>query len=317
MIFYYCPELTLKSGRLRCLYRHVQLLSQGGVEAAILHTTPGFRLDDVPEVPLEYLNRPYTFKNGDIVVIPEACPDIMQRLQFSQARRFAIALSWSQIFLNLSDGVSWRDWGIERVITLSPVVSEFVSWSMSLPVHELPFSIDATSFYWDGKRKRPKVAYQGRKSQLLRPLKRALTCRDRQLVSEVVWCELNNLSLADYASELRDASVFLALSTSEALNISVYEAMASGCIVAGFHGVGLRDVMHGMGPDQNCVLAENGDYATLACRLEPLLRDVASGEMERWRPIVDKAQSVAAQHTLEQETERLQAFWHSQVSSSL
>lgn len=52
------------------------------------------------------------------------------------------------------------------------------------------------------------------------------------------WHAIDNVSEAEAAAVMARAGVFLALSRLESLGLSPLEAMASGCIVAGFTGIG-------------------------------------------------------------------------------
>ena len=58
MIHYFCPDLQVRSSGMRRLYRHVQILSQHGIPATILHAKQGFTLADMPVVPVRYLDVP-------------------------------------------------------------------------------------------------------------------------------------------------------------------------------------------------------------------------------------------------------------------
>lgn len=59
------------------------------------------------------------------------------------------------------------------------------------------------------------------------------------------------------------------------MNTSVLEAMACGCLVVGYSGVGGAVYMKPEGPSQNCILVENGNVPALGRRLESVLRDLA------------------------------------------
>ena len=76
----------------------------------------------------------------------------------------------------------------------------------------------------------------------------------------VVCTNLNELAEDQYAKELNTSKVFLATSSQEGMPTSTLEAMASGCIVVGFSGIGGNDYMMGEGENQNCILIENGNY---------------------------------------------------------
>ncbi len=92
--------------------------------------------------------------------------------------------------------------------------------------------------------------------------------------------------------------------------------MSTGAIVAGFNSVGGQNMLVGYGNNQHCILAENGDYATLAYRVEPLFKDLLSGDMRPWQRIVDAGRNLAAPHTPEAEEKSVMAFWKSVLDNT-
>lgn len=310
MIFYFCPDLSLRSGGIRRIYRHVEILTRHDVRAAVLHVKPGFAAPDTPRVPIEYAERPGTLSAGDVVVIPEGVTNLMEMLKDKPLRRFVFALSWAYVFKSLAEGTTWRSLGIERVLAVSPFVKECIEWSMGLPVSLLEFSVDPALFHDAGSQKTPpRIAYFERKADGLEPLRKALHARKPAWLRQIDWCGLNDLTHEAWAREIRRSSVYLALGTEEALNLSVWEAMASGTLVAGYDGIGLAGVMVGDGPRRNCIRSQNGDYVTLARRLEPVLDAMLAGDLGAWSDLLGNARELVAPHTPAAEERSVIEFW--------
>jgi hypothetical protein len=120
---------------------------------------------------------------------------------------------------------------------------------------------------------------------------------------------LEGLSEAEYAKEVRQASIFINLSHAEGVAFAAMEAMRAGTLVAGFNSVGGQAELIGHGDRQNCILAENLDYVTLAYRIEPLLLDVLKGDMTRWQRIQQNALAFSATYTREAETQSITTMW--------
>jgi phenylacetate-coenzyme A ligase PaaK-like adenylate-forming protein/glycosyltransferase involved in cell wall biosynthesis len=312
-IFYFCPDMKSKSGGLRRLYRHVDILVQNGFPASILHAQNGFELADQPDVPIAYLENPGVLKKDDIVVIPEGFPRVMLQLKNQPIRRFVIALSWSYIFSTLPDGLDWRDFNIERVMVVCPVIGDMVSWSMGLPIDMIDFAIDATLFYYRPEKKKPKIAYLKNKAPEVEAFRRLLGARNLDYISKFEWVALENLSQVQYAAQIRESSIFLNLSLAEGLLASCLEAMSAGCIVAGFNSVGGQDILIGEGSRQNCILAQNGDYVSLAYRMEPLFKSIFEGDLSNWEAVIENGIRTAASHTPETEKQSVIDFWNSVV----
>ena len=294
MIYYFCPDISSKSGGIRRLYHHVSILQRNGFQAVILHMKSGFVIPDMPEVRIEYLDKAAIFKHGDVVVIPEGWPQIMAALKNLPIRRFVIALNWHYAFKMLKNNEDWRDYNIERVLVVSGFVGKAVSWSMKLPVHEISYSVDPDIYYYDPDRKQLQIYYLARKSRCAGPLKQFLRARNPDYLEKIHWRELDGLSEHEYAAVVRESSVLLALSEEEGLPRTALEAMSAGSIVAGFNGIGGQELLVGNGKHQNCILAESGDYITLGYRLEPLLRDMLQGNMGQWQYIVENGRQLLA-----------------------
>ncbi len=314
MIVYFCPDKNLKSGGIRRIYRHVQILVGQGMPAAVMHGTKDFVVDDMPSVPVRYADQPGALSPGDIVVVPEGLPGVMEFLKDLPVRRVVFALSWSYIYSSLREGIDWRGFGVERVIAESPMIADYVSWAMSLPVTLLDFPLDSSLYHFvPAAEKKLCVCYFDRKALCMKELASLLRSRNPRFISELEWVRLGAMSEKDYAAALRSSAVYLALGTAEGLNLSVYEAWRCGTIVAGFNGIGLKDVMVGEGAERNCVLAENGDYFTLAKRLEPLLLDLLAGRLDSWTQLVRNGRRLATPHTPEAEERSVLEFWRGVV----
>ncbi len=57
----------------------------------------------------------------------------------------------------------------------------------------------------------------------------------------------------------------------EGMHVSVLEAMACGCVVIGYSGIGGADHMTGSDPGCNCLLVENGNLLELGRTAEDAL----------------------------------------------
>lgn len=306
-ILYFCPDVTVRSAGVRRLYRHVAALNGQGFNAAVLHRKDGFKIPDQPQVPILYLDRTMPTAN-DVVVIPEGHPHVMHTLRENPCRRFVIALNWDYIFKTLPDRMDWRAFNIERVIVVSPFIGEMIAWAMQLPIHLIASSIDADLYHFELAHKQPRVAYIQRKAACIDPLLRILGARNSAYTERIRWQPLADLREEEYAAEIRAASIFLNLSTAEGFPTSCVEAMASGTVVAGFDGVGGRDLLrHG----ENCILAPTGDYVTLAYTLAPLLDNLLNGGAAAWKELRENGFKTAAPLTAESETRSLVQFWQS------
>jgi Glycosyl transferases group 1 len=308
-IYYFCPDIRTPSAGVRRLYRHVKALHEAAFPAFILHEKSGFRQSGMPSLPVAYLNHIESDERAAFV-IPEGMPRIMYRLKDHPGRRMVIALNWHHVFSCLPDGLDWRRLCIERVLVVSPEIGRMITWSMGLPVHYLTSGIDHRRYRYDPAEKLAQIAYIKRKAPHIEKLKGLLAAHNPDYCRHLQWVALDGLSEDQYAAHIRRASIFLTTSLAEGFPTSCLEAMAAGAIVAGYDGVGGRDLLQGDGTDQNCILAPNGDYLSLAYRLAPLLDDVLRSTMGRWHAIIKQALRTASTFTFSQEAADVVRFWN-------
>jgi glycosyltransferase involved in cell wall biosynthesis len=182
---------------------------------------------------------------------------------------------------------------------------------MGLPVHLLQSSIDHQRYYYDPNAKRPQIAFIKRKAHNVEMLRRLLGSKKQEYINKIKWLGMEGLTEDLYAAEIRKSSVFLNLSAAEGYPTSCLEAMAAGTLVAGYDSVGGKEILCGHGADQNCILAPNGDYVSLAYALEPILRDLLQGKSQRTAAILSNARKAVSDITVENERQSLISFWDS------
>jgi hypothetical protein len=268
MIFYFCPDFSAPSGGTKRLYRHVFQLNRLGLDAAILHHKRGFILTwHGYEAPVLWMEDQPVLGANDILVIPEGAPSFMEQTRHFENTRVVIALSWAYVYRNLPVEKTWRDYGITKAMTPSPFIKAFLEWSMDIDVSLIDDYVDPTKFFCDLKEKKKKITYTTRKNNMGDVL-RGIFASKGGLLSRYEWTPLKDFSEEQYAAHLRESRLYLATSPEEGRNVSVLEAMASGCIVVGFSGLGGSDYMIGSGEKHNCLLVENGNYLALGKSLE-------------------------------------------------
>ena len=140
-IFYFCPDFSPPSGGTKRLYRHVHYLNNLGLKAFIVHLKKGFVLTwHGYQVPVLWLEDNLSFGVDDILIFPEGMPSLMKQTQHLKSKRIAIALNWAYIYKTLPSGENYKDYGITEAITPSPVIKDFLEWSMDIDVMTYPKS---------------------------------------------------------------------------------------------------------------------------------------------------------------------------------
>lgn len=305
-ILYECRDIVEPSGGVRRLYRHVDILRTHGFHAYMLHHTPGYEPTwfDSRGVPKLYLTDGFKPRRDDFLVVPEGHADIITTVSHFPGIPIVIALSWSFIYRDLPAGTDWRDFGIADVIAGSAYIKEFIRSTMGLDSVVIPPGIDLQLF-----RPAPKschIAYMPRKNPaVFRMIAGGFASmqRGRGLPS---FLPIDQVSHTEVAAKLGEAAIFLATGFPEGIARPPLEAMACGCIVVGFAGIGSREYMkHGV----NCHLAEDYDVLAAADGLCRALTQFEKGDTS----MQDAAQATANAYSLQREEASVLRYWRSTV----
>lgn len=310
MIFYYCPDSEIKSAGIRRLYEHINALVENGFNAAILHDKSTFCRKDLAQVPVFGLDQQGILKQKDIVVFPEGFPGLMAEFKDIPVRKMVICLSWTYVFSALPERTCWRDLNIERVIGDSEYTTEMVGWAMRLPSHVVTPGLNVDHYFRVSlNEKKKKIVFIARKGQQVPLLMRVLHSRNPDFINKFEWVGLDGLSETEYAKHIREAAIFLNLSQAEGLAHACFEAMRSGTLLCGYSSIGGQRSFIGGGETQNSIMAETGDYLSLAWLMEPLMEDLIEGNYSEWQTILDQAYNDTLHMNPENFKNQLTTLW--------
>jgi hypothetical protein len=305
-VFYFvAPDLTRPSGGVRTIYRFVDLLNDAGLSAAVVHARKGFRCrwfeNDTPVV-----HPPLTVGGRDVLVPPAYLylrdPGLARGI-----RKVVFHQNAYRTFRHLrsaptSRATSLRD---EPDLVGMLVVSEDNERYLErafpgVAVSRVHHWIDPTIFHVDAAVRRRKLAVMPRKRRdEFEQLVGLLNVRDAFAGWELE--VLEGRPEADVAARLREAVLFVSLSRAEGFGLPPAEALACGCHVIGFHGMGGREIFR----PPFAVAIEDGDVLALAEAVEEFLvgYDVRAAALER--QAVQGAEFIASTYSRERATEDL------------
>lgn len=308
-ILFFCPDFPQPSGGTKRIYRYVQRLNQLGFDAAVVHQKKNFVLTwHGYAAPVLWLEDRPQFHTDDTLVIPEVMLDLMRQTQKFAGRRVVLALSWAPAYNRLKPGERWQDYGITQAITVSPVIKRYLEWSMGINVTLIHEYVDATRYSHQREQKKNQIAYLTRKDASGAWLQTIITRRNPTLTG-YTWQALRDMDEATYAQHLQTSTVYLATTLQEGMHVSVLEAMACGCLVVGYAGVGGHAYLVGGSAQQNCILVENGNLPLLGETLEQVLLTLLA-DPRRYDSIIENALAAVRQYQDEEaEIQSLQAFF--------
>jgi glycosyltransferase involved in cell wall biosynthesis len=307
-VFVLCPDHNKPSGGVKQLYRQVDVLNRSGWEASIVHHTRGFRCSWFPnETRIAYTDD-LNLGAADHLVVPEVFGPVIADIQPGVPK----------IVYNQGGYLTFHGYSLEKNASPSPyqhpdvhaalVVSEdsrrYLQYVFpDLSVHRLHYGVDPAVFLC-GTQKRRRIAFMPRRNREdVRQVLNALNYRGA----------LDGFDLApidakgeyETAELLRDSLVFLSFGRSEGFGLPAAEAMACGCIVVGFHGMGGREFFL---PEHSYPVPQ-GDLMAFVLTAERVL-GIARRSPER---LLGQGRRAAAfireRYSLEREQEDIVHFW--------
>lgn len=309
-IAYLCPVAKQPSGGVRRLFRHVQYLCEAGFDAYIALPKDAKGMDWMEtKVPTIYSDV-FDFAPQDAVVIPDSFLSVIEPIKDLPVRKVVICLGFVSPFYRLPAGVSWKDYNIEEVLVNNPEIGSFLNFSDIWPgkYHIVETGIDKYLYY--PEKKKFQVAYltkqHDRQFEMLEKILylRAMN-RGREFIKFV---ELKGLSEEEYAQVLRESAIFACDMYCEGFSVPILEAMASGCLCCGSHGVGGSKFVFN---DLNFLEVPPGDIYAFAKTLRNAVNMIEDKSWQKfgYLQIIQQAIIEAAFYTYEKEKKNIVDFW--------
>ncbi len=266
-----CPDRKSASGGIAVIYDIVRLLNRSGYDAAVLHESPGAGYPDYSDPvpgyftprlhsvrwryagPREKLKRvraeiaarrdrkrlePLELRPDDVIVVPE----FMLAEAFDAFADRPIAVLVQNPFSMMRSYQRARDRGLDPThqavawFAMSEVCRTHLEILATGTIYYSPVSMKPQEFTYR-EEKEPLISYMPRK----RPWEAAIVQEAllrRGKIGEYRLEAIDNLPRAQVGEVMARSRIFISLMKDESLGFPAAEAMASGCIVVGFDGLG-------------------------------------------------------------------------------
>lgn len=256
------------SGGQKTSFRHVELLTELGFNA-VFRVHEDAQLQPWMEA-APFVERGTPLTADDIIVAPDDAPSLLTSLARARGRGIVFVQNHlSSSLLRLDPGDRRR---LNEFMTGSETIARWILRRFpGASVAMIPFFADERVFTPAPERRlaiitSPKKRRQ--EEQIIRELFHDAHPEHRDLP----WISLMDATEREVADAFRTSAVFLSLSRLEGLGLTPLEAMASGCLVAGFKGIGGREYA----TDSNGFWVEDDDCEAAA---EALARAVALAKL--------------------------------------
>ena len=285
MIYYYCPDTNDPSGGIRKIYTHVDILNKNGLSASVLHATKGFRctwFENSSKVC--YLTRT-DIADTDYVVVPEffnlCYMNKKRRDPGSKAFQELYARTSKMVIFNQGTYITFngnsfdpselsnihRDEKTLAALVVSEDGERFLKYAFpELKLFRVHNSIN-TNLFFPGTVKKKQICFMPRRNREY-ALNVINILKSRGILKEFNILAIENMTERQTAAIMSESLIFLSFGFPEGFSMPPAEAMAGGCVVIGYHGMGGREYFH---PDF-CFPIETGNILDFVFTVEKVIR---------------------------------------------
>jgi len=267
-VYYYCPNMNSPSGGMGVLFKQAKILAENGYDVTLLYEGDGifnptwmeFSISHIPKVRINGIGS-LRIDSNDLLVIPEGFGNIIDYTKNMKCKRTVLAQSWIYIYTSMPQPKSWKESGIEKVISVSQGISEYIQKHM-LGIEVEQYKQSISPIFKSNLDKAFKVCYSSSRSNTQQMnthnLINIIKSSDKRL-KNVQFVELKGMSKQQFANELADCAFCLYTDEIAGFGTLPLEAMACNTHVIGFSNIGNKEYVR----NNNGFWCQNGDYHTL------------------------------------------------------
>lgn len=243
--YFYFPPLRTITGGMQVIADLAGLLLDDGQSVVMVTQKADDRNCESLGLPSRSIQDIRPDKN-DFWIAPEGWPFALAPGLAADCRCVVYAQNWAYVHGHLPAGTTWRDLKLSFWAVSSPV-ARFLSSTIGVDARIVRPAIDFNIFHCEGRSGGAdlRIAWMPRKNS-------AISTQTRYILDAVrtskglpcpQWVEIDGRSKEEVAELMRACAVFFAAGFPEGCALPPLEAMACGCIVAGFAGFGDWDYM--------------------------------------------------------------------------
>jgi hypothetical protein len=250
------------------------------------------------------------FREGDIYVIPEGFSDYMQALKNAPVRK--VMFCQNQYYLPFSSNphLGPSEYFVDNIIVSSEAIRNFMKEVYGISdVPLIPCAIDTKLFFSSPKKLR-QITFVPRKLKTDAIFIEAIFKRMYKEYSDIPWVPIEGMTRQNAAKIMRESEVFLSLSNRDSFGLPPLEAMASGCLVAGFHGDGGKEYIS----QDNGWWVESGDLISCAKGIASAFRLLDEGG-EKLTRIKSEMSLTVNKYSPDRMKQELLKFWEEEIKT--
>ncbi|PTL59120.1 glycosyltransferase [Paraconexibacter algicola] len=272
--YFVCPDTDVPSGGVRVVYRAVDHCNDAGIPAVVVHDQPGFACTWFEHAtPVVCAAQAAPVPGRDLLVVPEVygprlgeiAPGV-RKVVFNQN---AYNTFHGYDHVTAPGTTAYDHPEVAGAVCVSDDNAAYLRYAFPhLDVRRITYQLDPALWFVEetGAPRPRRLTYMPRKhadqaGQVLNILSQRGALRDVEVVP------LHGMNEREVAAAQRSSLVFLSFGYPEGCPFPPKEAMAAGCLVVGYHGMGGRDYFtheHGYPVPQ-------GDIVAFARQVEEVL----------------------------------------------
>jgi hypothetical protein len=308
-VFYLCSDSDRPVGGNRTIYRHVDVLNSAGISAVVTHHKSGFACSWFDHQTPVIGSKAVTLTPRDILVVPEFYGPSLAKLPVGPRVVIFNQNAYGTFggVRTASPGAPYRDiLGIEAILVVSKDNEDYLRYAFpEMRIERVRNVVDGRIFY-PGKAAGRRVAVMPRRraadcAQVLHLL-RTRGCLEKWEVIRIEGC-----SERETADVMRSCAIFLSFSEREGFGMPPAEAMACGCYVVGFTGMGGREFFD---PTTSSPVEEGDILAFAKAAEKALLADHKEVHSMRTRALA-ASRRILAEYSPEHQRDDLLRFFDS------
>ncbi|HUR89831.1 MAG TPA: hypothetical protein VMZ74_12145 [Ramlibacter sp.] len=290
------------SGGIKVAFQHVEMLVEAGFQAVI--AAADAQRPDWFDTKAEVIGFD-AIRKDDVLVFPENNPRFLAAFEGSGQPKVVFCQNAFFAHQGLGARPSYADYGVTHIMAPSMSVVQFCTQRFpGLKIGYTPFFIDHAKFRFTSAKTLQVAAVPRKRTIEFGAIVDLLRARHPQL-GEVPWVVLHGVTEQQVAEGMMRSAVFLSLARLEAHSLTILEAMACGCICAGFTGVfGGND----SSTAKNGFWALEDDVLGAVDQLANAIWLVRAGG-ESYRLVQEEGRFTAKAYNREESARRLVNFW--------
>lgn len=286
---------------------HVIALRAAGIRAYLLLCSPDAEKHGFPtQAYVLRWHQGMSFHESDVIVVPEPWKQGLEFFAATASKKIIHCQNPFYMFHAFETIEAVSALGYQAMLSCSYYTTEKVRhFGYQNPIYTVrPFVPDYFKSMESVQRKL-QIAYMPRKRAneaiYIKGLFKSLYPQYRQ----IEWVAVENRTREQCAPILQESAIFIALSFTEGLGLPPLEAMAAGCLVAGFHGQGGIEYAR----KNNGFWVDEGDYDTFAAQIARAIETALNPEA--FEIMQSSAIETANQFSQPQFTKQLMTAWQS------